>query len=163
MRKSLSEKEIGFISYLELKNKYFFMLDEISKFFSNKNERAVYIHRLRKKGRIIKLNKSKYFLIPIKAIGSKWSEHPFIIIDEIMNSKGYCITGKAAAYYWKLIEQIPFSFEVWNTKKHGKIQIFDAVLHFKKHKGSELPKSVEKSIQGHKFRIATKKESKRWI
>ena len=163
MRKSLSEKEIGLISNLELKQRYFFKLDEKSKFFNNKNERGVYIHRLRKKNRIIKLNKSKYFLIPIKAIGSKWSEHPFIVIDEMMNSKNYCIVGKAAAYYWKLIDQIPFSFEVWNTKKHGKIQIFNAKIDFKKHKTSELPKSVEKKIQGHKFLIATKEESKKWI
>ncbi len=163
MRKGLSEKEIEVVSYLELKKKYFFTLNEISRFFKNKNEQGVYIFRLRKKSRIIKLNKNKYFLVPIKAIGSKWSEHPFIIIDEMMNSRNYCIVGKAAAYYWKLIEQIPFSFEVWNTKKHGKIKIFNVEIGFKKHKISELPKSIERKIEDHKFLIATKEESKKWI
>ncbi len=163
MRKGLSEKEIELVSYLELKKRYFFKLDEISKFFKNKNERGVYIHRLRKKERIIKLNKSKYFLIPIRAISSKWSEHPFIMADEIMNSKNYCIVGKAAAYYWKLIDQIPFSFDVWNTKKHGKIRIFNAEINFKKHKLGQFPESVTRKIQGHSFIIATKKESKKWM
>ncbi|MGV8152618.1 MAG: hypothetical protein ACP5OG_06045 [Candidatus Nanoarchaeia archaeon] len=163
MRKSLSEKEIEVISFLELKRKYFFNLSEVSRFFKSNNERSVYIHRLRKKQRIIKLNKSKYFLVPIKAINNKWSEHPFIIIDEIMNSKNYCIVGKAAANYWKLIDQIPFSFVVWNTKMHKKINIFNSWIEFKKHKLKEFPAYTQKELQGHKFIIATKKESKKWI
>lgn len=162
IRRGLSEKEISFISFLELKNKYFFTLQDIQKFFKNDNERGVYIHRLRKKGRIIKLNRNKYFLIPIKAINSKWSEHPFILIDEIMDGKNYCIVGKAAANYWKLIDQIPFAFEVWNTRKHGEVVILNNRIIFKKHKQSELPKSVKRKIFGHEFIIATKKESKKW-
>lgn len=162
LRKGLSEKEISFISFLELKEKYFFTLQDIQGFFKNANERGVYIHRLRKKERIIKLNKSKYFLIPIKARNSKWSEHPFILIDEIMNGKSYCIVGKAAANYWKIIDQIPFAFEVWNTKKHGTTKVLNNKIVFKKHKLSELPKSVKKEIYGHEFIISAKKESKRW-
>ena len=161
-RKGISEKEMSFISELELQQKYFFTLDEITKFFKNKNERGVYIYRLRKKGRIIKLNKTKYLLIPVKAVGSNWSEHPFIIIDEIMNSKDYCIIGKAAAHYWKHIDQVPYVFEVWNTKKHGKISIFNAQIEFKKHKKKDIPKGIVKNIYNHDFIIATKEYSKKW-
>lgn len=163
MRKSISEKELTFISELELKKKYFFTLNEISRFFKSTNERGVYIYRLRKKGRIIKLNKTKYLLVPVKAIGSNWSEHPFIIIDEIMNGKNYCIIGKAAAHYWKHIEQIPFIFEVWNNKKHGIISIFNTKIEFKKHKKKDIPKGIVKKIYSHPFIIASKEESKKWI
>ena len=162
MRKGLSEKELAFISELELKSKYFFTLEEISHFFTSKNERGVYMHRLRKKGRVVKLNKSKYYLVPVKAVGSHWSEHPFILIDEMMNSRNYCIVGKAAAYHWKLIDQIPLAFEVWNTKKHGIVTIFNARLEFKKHKKKDIPQGVVQQIQRHSCIVASKGESKRW-
>ena len=163
MKKSLSEKELRFISRLELKGKYFFTRDEIKGNFTSINEMNVYFYRLKKKGRIIKLNKSKYFLIPIKAVGSRWSEHPFILIDEIMNEKDYCIVGKAAAHYWKLIDQIPYEYEVYNTKKQGIMKIFHTRIHFKKRRKKNIPKGVEKTIHGHKFIIVSKKEAKKWI
>jgi predicted transcriptional regulator of viral defense system len=163
MKQSLSEKELAFISKLELKEKYFFTRNDIKDNFTSDNEMSVYLHRLKKKGRIIKLNRSKYFLIPVKAVGSKWSEHSFILIDEIMNGKDYCIAGKAAANYWKLIDQIPFEFIVYNTKKHAMIKIFHARLNFKKRRKKNIPPGTIKEIQGHQFIIATKKESKKWI
>lgn len=161
MRKSISEKELGFISELELKQMYFFTRDDIRQHFTSDNEMSVYIHRLKKKKRIIKINKSKYYLIPVKATKNNWSEHPYIIIDEIMNGKEYCITGKTAAHYWKLIDQIPFIYEVSTLKKSAKIKIFNATISFKKKR--IIPKNIENKIYGHKFIIATKKEAKQWI
>ena len=79
-----------------------------------------------------------------------------------MNRKDYCIVGKAAANYWKLIDQIPLVYEVWNTKKHKRIELFNSVVDFKKHKKKDIPKSVEKEVYNHKFLIATKEESKKW-
>src|SRR3989344_3365722 len=163
MKKSLSEKELKFISKLELKGKYFFTREEIKDNFTSVNEMNVYLYRLKKKERIIKLNKAKYFLIPIKAVNNKWSEHPFILIDEIMNGADYCIVGKAAAYYWKLIDQIPREYEVYNTKRHEKITMFHAVINFKKRRKKNLPKNIERKIYSHKFIIATKKEAIKWI
>ncbi len=163
MKKSLSEKELRFISKLELKGKYFFTRDDIKDNFTNNNEMNVYLHRLKKKGRIIKLNKSKYFLIPIKAVNSKWSEHPFILIDEIMNGEDYCIVGKAAAYYWKLIDQIPREYQVYNTKKHSIANLFHTNISFKKRRRKNFPENIKRKIYNHIFIIATKKAAKKWI
>ncbi len=163
MRQSLSQKELGFISKLELEEKYFFTRDEIRATFTSDNEMNVYLHRLRKKGRIVKLNQSKYFLIPVKAVGSKWSEHPFILVDEIMNGTDYCIVGKAAAHYWKLIDQIPFEIEVYSTKKHGIVEMFRVRLNFKRRRVKNFPKHVERKVHGHRCIIATKKEAHQWI
>jgi len=163
MRKNITEKELKFISKLELKKKYFFTRDEIENNFTSINEMNVYIHRLRKKGRIIKLNKNKYFLIPVKAIGNKWSEHPFILIDEIMDGKDYCIVGKAARYYWKLIDQIPYEYEVYNTKKHRIVKIFNTRINFRRRRKKNFPKSIQTTVQRHNFIIASKKEAEKWI
>lgn len=162
MKKGLSEKELSFISRLELKQKYFFTRKEIRKYFTSDNEMGVYLHRLKKKGRILKLNQSKYYLIPIKAVKGKWSEHPFILIDEIMNGKEYCIVGQAAKHYWKLIDQIPFEYEVVNTKRHTEVTIFNARIKFKKRRKEDIPKGLIKEIYKHTFKILTKKEAKEW-
>lgn len=161
MRKSLSEKELKFISKLELKEQYFFTRDDIIDNFKNKNEMNVYLHRLKKKERIIKLNQNKYFLIPVKAVNNQWAEHPFIIIDEVMNGKDYCIAGKAAAYYHGLIEQIPSEYKIYNKRIHKKMEIFNATLIFRKKR--KLPKKEQHKIHGRKFIIATKEEAKKWI
>ena len=162
MRRGLSEKELKLISELELNQKYFFKLSDVTKYFKNENERNVYIYRLKKKGRILKLNKNKYLLMPIKAIGNNWSEHPFILIDEIMNSKNYCIVGTASLNYWHLTDQIPQVFEVWNNRTHKKINILNTLISFKKHKLKDIPKNEKRQIYNHQFIIATKEESKRW-
>jgi predicted transcriptional regulator of viral defense system len=162
IRKGISEKELSFISKFELKGKYFFTRDDIRDKFTTDNEMNVYLHRMKKKGRIIKLNKDKYYLIPVKAVNSKWSEHPFIIIDEIMNGKDYCIIGKAAAHYWKLIDQIPYEYEVYNTKKHELVNIFNSRIDFRKRRKKNIPTPEEKKIYDHKFLIASKTEAKKW-
>lgn len=161
MRKSLSQKELGFISILELRKKYFFTRADIRSHFRSDNDMGVYLHRLKKKGRIVKINLSKYYLVPIRAVGSRWSEHPFIIIDEMMNGKDYCIGGKAAAYYWKLIDQLPYEYEVFSMRIQAIRKIFNTIINIKRVR--KLPGHFTTRIKNHSFRIATKETSKRWI
>ena len=163
MKKSISEKELSFISKLELKGRYFFTRRDIQDNFTSDNEMNVYLHRMKKKGRIIKLNKNKYYLVPVRAVGNNWSEHPYILIDEIMDGKEYCIVGKAAAYYWKLIDQIPFEYEVYNTKRQTVVELFHTRICLRKRRKKNIPKGVARKIQNHRFRIASKQEAMQWI
>ncbi len=158
--KGLSGKEIRIVSYLELEGRRFFIRKDIENFFKNTNEMNVYIHKLRKKGRIIKINREKYYLIPIQAYEGKWSEHPFIIIDEMCNGKGYCIGGKSAAHYWGLIEQIPTEIEVFSMTRQGRKKIFGFVINFRRIR--KLPKYIKRKIKEHSFLIAAKEESRKW-
>lgn len=158
----LSNKEIKFISYLELEHKRFFTRDDIKKFFKNTNEMNVYIHKLKKKGRIVKLNKTKYYLIPIKAFKGHWSEHPFIIIDEIFNDKDYFIGGKAATYYWGYVSQIPTEIDVYSTKRQGSREIFGAKINFIRTTKKNMKGFVKRKIKNHEFIIANKKRSLEW-
>jgi len=160
---SISKKELNIISFLELNEKFFFTRNDIKQFFRNGNEMSVYIHRLRKKGRIVKLNKTKYYLIPVKAFKGHWSEHPFIAVDEIFNGKEYYIGGMAAAHYWGLIEQIPTQIEVICTKKQGKRRIFNFVLIFKRIRSLNMRDFVKSEIKGHGFFIASKKKAEKWL
>lgn len=159
--KGLSGKEIEIVSYLELEGKRFFTRKDIGKFFRNKNEMNVYIHKLVRKGRIVRINREKYYLVPIQAYKGRWSEHPFIIIDEIFNGKGYCIGGKSSAHYWGLIEQIPTEIDVFTRTRQGKREIFDFTVNFRRVR--KLPKHVKRKVKDHEFLIATKEESRKWV
>ncbi|GBE54180.1 MAG TPA: hypothetical protein ENH28_03395 [Euryarchaeota archaeon] len=159
--KGLSSKEIEVVSYLELNEMFFFTRENISKFFKSENEMNVYIHRLRKKGRIIKLNRMKYYLIPVRAYKGYRTEHPFIIIDEIFNGKDYFIGGMAAAHYWGFINQIPTAIEVYCTKKQGKKEIFNFTIIFKRVR--KLHGSVIEEIKGHLFFIASREKVRKWL
>ena len=158
----ISGKELNVISYLELEGKRFFTRSDINQFFKNKNEMNVYIHKLKIKGRIIKLNKEKYYLVPIKAYQSHWSEHPFIIIDEIFNGQNYFIGGKAAAYYWKHIDQIPTTMDVYTTKKQGERKILDCAIRYRRISKKNMHGFLKKTVKGHIFFIANKKRSLSW-
>jgi len=78
--KGLSEKEIKIVSDLEFKRKYYFSRGDIKNHFKNKKEMTNTIYNLIKKGRFVRFNKDKYFLVPIKARLNKWTDEPFIII-----------------------------------------------------------------------------------
>jgi len=160
--KGISGKELKVISYLELENKRFFTRSDIKQFFKNKNEMNVYIHKLKTKSRIIKLNKEKYYLVPIQAYQGHWSEHPFIIIDEIFNGNSYFIGGKAAAHYWKHIDQIPTTVDVYTTKKQGKKRIFSFLIVYRRTSKKNMHGFVEKSVKNHTFLIADRKKSLLW-
>ena len=72
------------------------------------------------KERIIKINRQKYYLIPIRARTGKWTDNPHVVADEIFDGKSYFIGGWAAANYWKLTDQIPMQFDIWTTKRQGR-------------------------------------------
>ncbi|MBU0899119.1 MAG: hypothetical protein KJ613_04865 [Nanoarchaeota archaeon] len=161
--KGLSKKEIEVVAWLEFHEKYFFTSSDIERFAENKTQRYNIIKNLVRKKRIVKLNRAKYYLVPIKAKSGKWSENPFIVVDEICNSKDYFIGDWAASNYWRLTDQIPMRIGVYTTRRQGNIRILNTKIVFHRTSKKRLEKAVVKSIQGHTFRILSKKESKKWM
>jgi len=159
--KGISGKEMEMISFLELNEKFFFTRKDVERFFRNENEMAVYLHNLKKKGRIVRLSKAKYYLIPVRAFKGHWSEHPFVIVDEIMEGRDYYIGGAAAAHYWGLIEQIPAQIEVYNGRKYGTVRIFGFSIVFRRVR--KLEGFVNRKIGRHGFYIASKNKARMWM
>ncbi len=159
----LSSREVKIIAWLEFYQKYFFTSNEIEFFFSNKMALYKGIKKLLAKKRIIKINQNKYYLIPIKAKSGVWTEPPFIVIDEMLNSKDYYIGNWTAANYWDFTDQIPSWIDVYTTKKHGKKEILNIKIIFHRVRKVSKSKYIIKKIKGHEFKILTKKESKKWM
>ena len=163
MIKGLSKKEIEIVSDLEFRQKYYFTNRDISKHFKNEIQRKNIIYNLKKKSRIKKRNRSKYYLIPIKARYGKWVDNPFIAVDEICNGKDYFIGGYASSNYWKLTDQIPAQIDVYTTRRQGTIKIFNKRIVFHRTSVKNLKRGVIKKIENHNFIILNKKESEKWI
>ncbi len=161
--KSLSQKEVEIIAWLEFYQKYFFTIKEIGQFFKDKSQRYNTIKSLLKKKRIVKLNREKYYLITIKAKTGGWAEDPFILADEIFNSKDYFVGGWSAANYWRLTDQIPFKIEVFTTKRQGRKKILNTEFIFRRTTHEKIKRAVIKKINRHTFLIINKKEAKKWM
>lgn len=158
--KGISGKELEAISYLELEGKRFFSKKDVRRFFRNTNEMAVYIHRLVRKGRAVKIARDRYYLVPIQAYQGKWSEHPYIVIDEMFGGKNYAIGGKSAANYWGFVEQIPSEIDVYSRTRQGRKEFFGFTLRFRRVRN--LPRSAIGKAKGHQFIITTRGASKKW-
>ena len=161
--KPLSQKEVEIIAWLEFYQKYFFTIKEIEQFFKNKSQRYNTIKSLLKKRRIIKLNKEKYYLIPIKARTGSWIEDPFILADEIFNGKNYFIGGWSAANYWRLTDQIPFWIEVFSNKRQGKKTILNTKFIFRRTTPERIGSAIIRKVNKHQFLIMNKRQMKKWM
>lgn len=160
----LSKKEIEIVAWLEFYEKYFFTSLDIEKFSKNKAQRYNIIKNLLKKKRIVKLNRTKYYLIPIKAKSGSWTVHPFIIADEACNSNEYFIGGWAAANHWKLTDQIPMQIDVFTTKRQGKIRILNTKIAFHRTTKKRIEQAVTKKIgSAYTFKVEKRHESKKWL
>lgn len=159
----LSKKEIEIVASLEFHENYFFVINDVKQFFENKTQQYNVIKNLIRKKRIVKLNREKYYLIPIKAKSGTWSEHPHIIADEIFNGKDYFIGGWGAANYWRLTDQIPFRYDIYTTKRQGRTNVLNTRFVFHRTTQNKVNRAVTKKIEKHPFRILNKKEMKKWM
>lgn len=159
----LSKKEIEIVSWLEFHKKYFFSSGDIDNFSKNKAQRYNLVKNLIKKNRIVKLNRTKYYLIPIKAKSGSWSEHPFVIADEACNGKDYFIGGWAAANFWEITDQVPMQIDIYTTKRQGKIKVLNTRLLFHRTTKKRTENAAIRNIEGHSFKIENKKDSKKWM
>ncbi len=161
--KGLSQREVKIIAWLEFYQKYFFTSKDIEQFFVNNSVLYNFIKRLVKKKRIVKINKNKYYLIPIKAKSGAWIPHEFIIIDEMCNSEEYYLGGWTSANYWKLTDQVPSTIEAFTKNKQGKVNVLNTKIFFHRIRKIDKAKYVIRKIAGHEFKILNKGESKKWL
>ncbi len=161
--KGLSNQEIKVISELEFYERYYFTKDDIKHHFDNLRKIKDFIFHLRKKGRIIKVNRKKYFLVPIKAKSGKWVDYPLIVVDQLFDSKDYFIGGWAAANYWRLTDQVPMVYDVYTTRRQGTLTLLNTRFSFHRTTKKRINKSVVEKIGDRTFRILSKEDSKEWM
>jgi predicted transcriptional regulator of viral defense system len=159
----ISKIQIKVIADLEFRKKYYFTIDDIKDLFKDQRQRINALYSLKKKGRIVKLNKKKYFLVPIKARTGSWTDNPFIIADELFDGKDYFIVGWYAAYYWKLTDQVPMQVDINTTRRQGKITLLNMRWVFHRTSKKRIKEAIVQTVEGHPFWIMSKEQTAKWL
>lgn len=100
-----------------------FTIEEARKILNTTHSSVKHIlMNLAKKGRLQRIEKGKYLLVPEEAgIEGFWAEEPWVIVPHLV--KEYYIGFWTAMNYWGMTEQIPYTVFVATTKQKKKSSI----------------------------------------
>ena len=107
MKYELGPLEAELLFTLEREGKTAFDLSEAKKILNCSDEvLRKTLHRLALKGRIQRIKRGYYILVPARAgYQTSWTEHVFSFIDRVLNE--YYVGYWTALNYWQMTEQIP--------------------------------------------------------
>ncbi len=102
---SLGSKEVELLSTLEHEGKSVFSFAEAQNILRGTNRQVVrnMLSRLVKKGRVERIKKGVYILIPFRQ--KLWSQHEFAAVPFF--AKAYYVSFWSAMRFWNLTEQLP--------------------------------------------------------
>ena len=123
--KNLSKDELYLISRAEFEKQKLITTQFVQKLFPDKNKASRILVFLTQKGRLIRIEKGKYLLVPIKAPNQEWMPNEFIVANLWMGDTPYYIGYFTMYNYWGFTEQIPRTVFVLNTAKSCKKEIGD--------------------------------------
>jgi len=121
--KNLSKDELYLISRAEYERQQLITTEFAQKLFPNKNKAARVLVFLTQKGRLIRIEKGKYILVPIKAPNQQWMPNEFIVASLWMGNASYYIGYFTMYNYWGFTDQVPRMIFILNTDKSSKKQI----------------------------------------
>lgn len=115
--KGLSKDEIYLISRAEFEKQKLITTAFVQKVFDDKNKAARILVHLKRKGRILRIEKGKYLPVPLKAPNQRWMPNEFLVASLWMGDTPYYIGYSSAYNYWGLTEQVPQTVFILNTQK----------------------------------------------
>ncbi len=115
--KGLSKDELYLISRAEFEKRKIITSDFVRKIFNDYKKAVNILDKLTQKGRLLQIEKGKYFIVPIKAPNQLWTPNEFITAKYWMGNILYYIGYFTMYNYWGLIDQIPQTVYVLNTEK----------------------------------------------
>lgn len=121
--RNLSKDELYLISRAEFEKQKLITTQFVQKLFPDKNKASRVLVSLTQKGRLIRIEKGKYILVPIKAPHQQWMPNEFVVADLWMGDTSYYIGYFTMYNYWGFTEQIPRTIFVLNTAKSCKKEI----------------------------------------
>jgi len=120
---NLSRDEIYLISRVEYEKQKLITTAYVRGLYAESNKASKVIASLLRKKRLIRIEKGKYLLVPIKAPNQQWTPNEFIVAALWMGDTPYYIGYFTMYNYWGFTEQVPQTIYVLNTKKFGRTVI----------------------------------------
>ena len=115
--KGLSKDEVYLISRAEFENRKFITRDFTLKLFKDDKKTNNILYNLKRKGRLLQIERGKYFIIPIKAPNQLWTPNEFITAKNWIGNTPYYIGYFTMYNYWGFTEQIPQTIYILNAQK----------------------------------------------
>ena len=140
--KSLSKDELYLISRAEFESQKIITTAFVQRIFSDEKKASMVLYSLKKKGRILCIEKGKYLIVPIKAPNQRWAPNEYLTAALWMGEIPYYIGYSSAYNYWGFTEQIPQSISILNVQKSTTKKIGNVKY--------SLVKITEKKIYGIK-------------
>jgi len=157
--KRFGEREIKLLLALEQKKGFIFTFGDAKKILGTSEASAKNVlKRLKKKRRIIPLQKGTYLFAPLRS-GREglWSAHAFAAVPFLVKTSGYYVGFVSAMNYWGMTEQIPYTVNVALRRQKKKLRALQAEFVFVKKKA--LGDFVQDEIEGVKINISSKEQT----
>lgn len=113
----LSRDEVYLISRAEFENQKPVTQEFTLKLFKNNKKTNNILDNLKRKGRLLQIEKGKYFIVPIRAPNQLWMPNEFIAAKYWIGDVPYYIGYFTMYNYWGFTDQVPQTIYVLNTKK----------------------------------------------
>ncbi|MBI5046810.1 hypothetical protein HZC07_03700 [Candidatus Micrarchaeota archaeon] len=157
--KRFGEKEIKLLFELEQRKSFIFTFKDTMQILKTSHASVKnVIKRLRKKNRIIGLQKGVYLFAPLKSgEEGSWTEHSFVVVPYLVKTEQYYIGFLTAMNYWGMSEQLPNTVYVALRRQK---KALDAVqTRFIFIKKPRLGESVTETIQNTQVNISSKEQT----
>jgi len=126
----LGPQETKLLFSLEEKGISIFTTEDAKKILDSGSASAwLVISGLKKKGRIMQIERGKYLLVPARAgIEGYWAESPWVIVPHLIDV--YYVGFWTAMNYWGMTEQIPYTVFVATTKRKNNLKFGNQKFEF---------------------------------
>ncbi len=115
--KGLSKDELYLISRVEFEEQKLLTGEYAKKVFGDPKKAANTLDKLKRKGRLVQIERGKYFIVPIKSPNQLWSPNEYIAAKYWMGNVPYYVGYFSMYNYWGFTEQVPQTVFVLNTRK----------------------------------------------
>jgi predicted transcriptional regulator of viral defense system len=115
--KGLSKDELYLISRAEYEKQKLLTNEYAKKLFGDPKKTANILSKLKRKGRLIQIERGKYFIVPIKSPNQLWSPNEFVTAKYWMGDLPYYLGYFSMYNYWGFTEQVPQTVIILNTGK----------------------------------------------
>jgi predicted transcriptional regulator of viral defense system len=155
----LGSNELRLLFTLEEKEKMIFTSNDAYEILGTSHSLVKNVlYRLRKKGRIEKIEKGKYLLIPAKAgYNGSWSEIPYLLARYLIQP--YYIGFWSALNFWGMTEQTPRTVFVATIKRKRDFIYYSTKFEFVTLSKRKFFGFVEQEISGGKFWVSSKEKT----
>lgn len=155
----ISRDEMYLISRAEYEKRKLITTAYVRGLFNRENRASQLLASLLRKKRLIRIEKGKYILVPVKAPGRQWLPNEYVVAALWMGKTPYYIGYFTMYHYWGFTDQVPQTIFVLNTKKFSRKNIGGIRYEAIKIDQSKYFGTTEITVDGEKVIISDKERT----